>query len=79
VVEWGRGARQRGVSTAAGGGCRGGAGSGEVGARGGQQATHGGSTGPRGVLGAQVAMGTAGGGGSPGSAVMVRRAVGRRR
>jgi hypothetical protein len=44
----GRGAHRRGDSTAAGGGCRGGAGSGEVGTRGGQQATLGGSTGPRG-------------------------------
>jgi hypothetical protein len=46
--ELGRGARRRGDSTAAGGGCRGGAGFGEVGARGGQCARLGGSTDPRG-------------------------------
>jgi hypothetical protein len=33
----------------------------------------------RGVLGVQVAMGTAGGGGAPEAAAMARRAVGRRR
>jgi hypothetical protein len=46
--ELGRRGCRRGGSTAAGGGGRGDAGSGEEGARGGQSASLGGSTGPRG-------------------------------